>query len=61
MLMNIGDKPIPSKNNLLTTVAWKVNDKTQYAFEGSIFIKPHVKKKENVVSFHFKPIAFYIK
>ncbi|MBJ7881980.1 glycerol kinase GlpK [Gelidibacter salicanalis] len=38
MLMNIGDKPVVSKNNLLTTVAWKINDKTTYAFEGSIFI-----------------------
>ena len=27
MLMNIGDKPVPSKNNLLTTVAWKINGK----------------------------------
>ena len=38
MLMNIGKKPIISKNNLLTTVAWKINGKTQYALEGSIFI-----------------------
>ena len=38
MLMNIGEKPIVSKNNLLTTVAWKINGKTEYAFEGSIFI-----------------------
>jgi len=38
MLMNIGNKPIVSKNNLLTTVAWKINGKTTYAFEGSIFI-----------------------
>ena len=38
MLMNIGEKPIVSKNNLLTTVAWKINGKTQYALEGSIFI-----------------------
>jgi glycerol kinase len=38
MLMNIGDKPIVSKNKLLTTVAWKINGKTQYALEGSIFI-----------------------
>ena len=38
MLMNIGDKPVPSKNNLLTTVAWKINGKTEYALEGSIFI-----------------------
>lgn len=38
MLKNIGDKPILSKNNLLTTVAWKINGKTQYALEGSIFV-----------------------
>ncbi|MGB1394203.1 MAG: glycerol kinase GlpK [Flavobacteriaceae bacterium] len=37
MLMNIGEKPIASKNNLLTTVAWKINDKTSYALEGSVF------------------------
>ncbi|MHA7829522.1 MAG: glycerol kinase GlpK [Flagellimonas sp.] len=38
MLMNIGKKPIVSENNLLTTVAWKINGKTTYALEGSIFI-----------------------
>ncbi|WP_426669980.1 glycerol kinase GlpK [Mucilaginibacter sp. McL0603] len=38
MLMNIGDEFIESKNNLLTTIAWKIDGKTQYAFEGSIFI-----------------------
>jgi glycerol kinase len=38
MLMNIGDRPTLSKNNLVTTVAWKVNDRIQYALEGSIFI-----------------------
>lgn len=38
MVMNIGDKPIVSKNNLLTTVAWKIGDRTTYALEGSIFI-----------------------
>ncbi|HEY0669497.1 MAG TPA: glycerol kinase GlpK [Sphingobacteriaceae bacterium] len=38
MLMNIGDKPIVSKNNLVTTIAWKINGKVQYALEGSIFI-----------------------
>jgi glycerol kinase len=38
MLMNIGDKPILSKNNLITTVAWKIGNKVQYALEGSIFI-----------------------
>ncbi|SMC75961.1 glycerol kinase GlpK [Pedobacter nyackensis] len=38
MLMNIGDKPITSQNNLITTIAWKINGKVQYALEGSIFI-----------------------
>src|SRR5476651_1230230 len=38
MLMNIGDRFIESKNNLLTTIAWKINGEIQYAFEGSIFI-----------------------
>nr|WP_294941862.1 glycerol kinase GlpK [uncultured Mucilaginibacter sp.] len=38
MLMNIGYEFIASKNNLLTTVAWKINGQVQYAFEGSIFI-----------------------
>ncbi len=38
MLMNIGEKPIVSENNLLTTVAWKINGQTTYALEGSIFI-----------------------
>ncbi|HUW92414.1 MAG TPA: glycerol kinase GlpK [Bacteroidales bacterium] len=38
LMMNIGTKPIKSKSNLLTTVAWKVGDKTHYALEGSIFI-----------------------
>jgi glycerol kinase len=30
--------PIVSKNNLVTTIAWKINGKVQYALEGSIFI-----------------------
>lgn len=38
MLMNVGYTPIPSKNNLLTTVAWQINGKTTYALEGSVFI-----------------------
>ncbi len=38
MLMNIGETFRESKNNLLTTIAWKINGKTLYAFEGSIFI-----------------------
>ncbi|MEO8821692.1 MAG: glycerol kinase GlpK [Ginsengibacter sp.] len=38
MLMNIGDKPVLSKNNLITTIAWKIGNKVEYAFEGSIFI-----------------------
>lgn len=38
MLMNTGEKPVTSKNNLLTTVAWKINGQTSYALEGSVFI-----------------------
>lgn len=38
MLMNIGEEPILSKNNLITTIASKINNKVQYALEGSIFI-----------------------
>jgi len=38
ILMNIGEKIVPSKNGLLTTIAWGVNGKVEYALEGSIFI-----------------------
>jgi glycerol kinase len=38
MLMNTGAKRIASKNNLLTTVAWQIDGRTEYALEGSIFI-----------------------
>ncbi|UKT65757.1 glycerol kinase GlpK [Pedobacter mucosus] len=38
MLMNIGKEPKLSSNNLLTTIAWKINGEVQYALEGSIFI-----------------------
>lgn len=38
MLMNTGEKAILSKNNLLTTIAWQIDGKTEYALEGSVFI-----------------------
>lgn len=38
LLMNTGDKPIISQNNLLTTLAWKIGKKVCYALEGSIFV-----------------------
>jgi glycerol kinase len=38
MVMNIGNKPINSTSKLLTTIAWKIGNETQYALEGSIFI-----------------------
>ena len=38
LLMNTGEKPILSRNNLLTTVAWKIGDTVNYALEGSIFV-----------------------
>lgn len=38
LLMNIGNKPVISKNKLVTTVAWKIGNEVKYALEGSIFI-----------------------
>ncbi|SFC48441.1 glycerol kinase [Parapedobacter composti] len=38
MLMNIGDKPVLSENNLVTTIAWQLGEQVSYALEGSIFI-----------------------
>lgn len=38
MLMNTGEKAVPSKNGLLTTIAWGIDGKVEYALEGSIFI-----------------------
>ncbi len=38
MLMNTGEQPVISTNNLLTTIAWQINGKTNYALEGSVFI-----------------------
>lgn len=37
-LMHTGEKPVVSRNNLLTTVAWKIDGCTEYALEGSVFI-----------------------
>jgi len=38
MVMNTGTEPIASENNLLTTIAWEIDGKVEYALEGSIFI-----------------------
>ena len=38
MLMNTGEKAVPSTNHLLTTVAWQIKGVTHYALEGSVFI-----------------------
>lgn len=38
MLMNTGSKPVASKNGLVTTIAWGVDGKVEYALEGSIFV-----------------------
>jgi len=38
ILMNIGNKPIKSTNNLLTTIAWDIGNGVEYALEGSVFI-----------------------
>jgi glycerol kinase len=38
LLQNTGERPVPSRNRLLSTVAWQVGGKTMYALEGSVFI-----------------------
>ncbi len=38
MLQSIGKRAVPSKNRLLTTVAWRIGDTTNYALEGSVFV-----------------------
>jgi len=38
ILMNSGEKPVFSKNNLVTTIGWQIGGKTTYALEGSIFV-----------------------
>ena len=38
VMLNTGNKPVLSKNNLLTTIAWKIGDKITYALEGSIYV-----------------------
>jgi len=38
VMMNTGDEPVQSHHNLLTTIAWKIGNRVQYALEGSIFI-----------------------
>ena len=38
MLMNTGEKPVPSTHGLLSTIAWKLNGRAAYALEGSVFI-----------------------
>lgn len=38
VMLNTGSKPVLSKNNLLTTIAWKIGNKITYALEGSIYV-----------------------
>lgn len=38
LLLNTGDKPVPSANNLLTTVGWRIGGKTTYCLEGAVFV-----------------------
>jgi glycerol kinase len=38
MLLNTGTEAVPSKNKLVTTIAWRANNQTYYALEGSVFI-----------------------
>jgi glycerol kinase len=54
MLMNVGNKPVFSDHGLLTTLAWKINNKVTYALEGSVFFAGSVIKwlKNNLELFH---------
>jgi glycerol kinase len=38
MLLHTGDRAVPSRHNLLTTVAWRIGERTDYALEGSVFV-----------------------
>ena len=38
VMLNTGNNPVMSKNNLLTTIAWKIGDQVVYALEGSIYV-----------------------
>ena len=38
LLMNVGEKPVFSKNGLVTTIAWGLDGKVEYALEGSVFV-----------------------
>lgn len=38
MLMNTGEKPVKSSQKLLTTIAWQIDNRVEYALEGSVFI-----------------------
>jgi glycerol kinase len=38
ILMNTGERPVPSTRGMLTTVAWRIGDTTHYALEGSVFL-----------------------
>ena len=38
LLMNTGERPIPSRNNLLTTIGWQIGERVTYCLEGSVFV-----------------------
>ena len=38
VMLNTGEKPVMSKNNLLTTIAWQIGNKVNYALEGSVYV-----------------------
>ena len=38
MLMNTGTRPVVSRNRLLSTIAWRIGNRTEYALEGSVFV-----------------------
>ena len=51
VMLNTGEKPVKSENNLLTTIAWKIGDKINYALEGSIYVGGSVVQWLRAVSY----------
>ena len=38
LMMHVGERPVPSRHQLLSTIAWRVGGRTEYALEGSVFV-----------------------
>ena len=52
MLMNVGNKPVESSSNLISTVAWQIGNEITYALEGSAFAGGTIRRVSGVVHRH---------